>query len=135
MNSNQNAEISANPEARPAGVPVRKRLASTLGAKRDVSQPVHETRALPRAASRSSPVIKPAHACAQNRGVEIIMANHGCGRSAPPLEARDATSSADEVRCNEWELFTIWSFVVIGFAGLFFCAYVILAKCRGTWPL
>ena len=135
MNSNQNTEISANPEARPAGVPVRKRLASTLGAKRDDSQPVHETRALPRAASRSSPVIKPAHACAQNRGVEIIMANHGCSRSASALDTSDAASPADEVRCNKWELFGLLSFILFSFAGLFFCAYVILAKCRGTWPL
>ena len=117
MNSNQNAEISTNPEARPAGVPVRKRLASTPGAKRDVSQPDHETRALARAASRSSPVIKSANASAWDRGVEAILANHEC------------------VRSTKWELFAIVAFFVLSFAGLFFCAYVIWTKCRGTWPL
>ena len=30
------------------------------------------------------------------------------------------------------EMFAIWSFVVFSFAALLFCAYIILAKCRGT---
>ena len=128
MNSNYDAERSA------PSVPVRNRLPSALGTKRDVSQPAHETCALPRAASRSSPVIKAANACTQDRGVEVIMANHGCSRSAPALDTSDAASSADEVRCNKWELFAILSFVVLSYAGLIFCFYVIMAKCRGTWP-
>ena len=134
MNSNHNAENPAEPVARALGVQARKRLASALTAKRDVSQPAYETGALPRAASRSSSVIKAANACARDRGVEVIMANHGGSRSAPVLDTSDAASPADEVRSNKWELFTIWSSVVLSFAGLFFCFYVISAKCRGTWP-
>ena len=98
---------------------VAKRIVSRPAWKRDVSQPVHETRALPRAASRGSPVIKAANACARDRGVEAILANH----------------EFDEVRSTKWELFAIGAYVVFNFAGLFFCFYVILAKCRGTWPL
>ena len=119
MNPNDNAERSATSVARASGVRVTKRLASPLIAKRDVSQPAHETCALPRAASQSFPVNKAANACAPDRGVEVIMANH-----AP----------ADEVQCNKWELFALLSFIVLSFAGLFFCFYVISAKCRGTWP-
>ena len=107
MNLNHNAEVSTKPD---------------------------EMCALPRAASRSSPVIKPANACAQNRGVEVIMANHGCSRSGPALDTSDAASPADEVRRNKWELFALMSFIVLSFGGLFFCFYVIMAKCRGTWP-
>ena len=135
MNSNYNAENPAEPLAHASGVQLSKRLASTLTAKGDFSQPAHETCALPGAASQSSPSEQAATAYEQDRGIEVILANHGCGRSAPALETPDATSSADEVRCNEWELFTLLSFVVLSFAGLFFCAYVILNKCRGTWPL
>jgi len=32
------------------------------------------------------------------------------------------------------EMFAILSFVVFSFAALLFCAYIILAKCRGTSP-
>lgn len=135
MNSNHGAENPVEPVAHASGVRVRKRLASALMAKRDISQPAHETCALPRAASQSSPVIKAANACAQNRGVEVIMANHGCSRSAPALNTSEAASPADEVRCNQWELFALLSFVVLSYAGLFFCSYVIWAKCRVTWPL
>jgi hypothetical protein len=35
---------------------------------------------------------------------------------------------------RNWELFVIWSFVVVSFAGFFFCLWVISAKCRGDWP-
>ena len=101
----------------------------------DISQPAHQTCALPRAAAQSSPVIKAAKACARHRGVEGILANHGCSRSALALDTSDAASSADEVPCNKWELFALLSFVVFSFAALFFCFYVISAKCRGTWPL
>ena len=133
MNPN-NAERPAPLVVHPAGVPVGKRLPSTLGAKRDVSQPAHETCAPQRAASQSSPVIKAGNACAQDRGVEVILANHGCSRSAPAPHTPDAVSPADEVHCNRWELFALLSFIVLSYAGLFFCTYVILAKCRGTWP-
>ena len=30
------------------------------------------------------------------------------------------------------ENFAIWTLVVVSFAALLFCAYIILAKCRGT---
>jgi len=32
------------------------------------------------------------------------------------------------------ENFAIWTLVVVSFAALLFCAYIILAKCRGTSP-
>ena len=32
------------------------------------------------------------------------------------------------------ENFAIWSFMVFSFAALLVCAYIILAKCRGTSP-
>jgi len=35
---------------------------------------------------------------------------------------------------KNWEMFWIWSFVVVMFAALFFCFWAILAKCRGDWP-
>ena len=104
MNSNDDAEVSTEPT---------------------------ETCALPRAGSRSSPVIKAANVCAQNRGVEVILANHRCRGSAtaPP----PTTPAEDEVQCNSWELAGLLGFVVLSFVGMFFCFYVISAKCRGTW--
>jgi hypothetical protein len=110
------------------------RLASNLTAKGGSSQPAQKTGALPRAVSQSSPFIKAANACAPDRGVEAILANHGCSRSVPAPYTPDAASSADEVPCNKWEMFALLSFV-FSFAALFFCFYVVLAKCRGTWPL
>ena len=111
------------------------RLASNLTAKGGSSQPAHKTGALPRAVSESSPFIKAANACAPDRGVEVILANHGCSRSAPAPHTSDAASPVDEVRCNKWELFALLGFIVFSFAAMFFCFYVILAKCRVTWPL
>jgi len=32
------------------------------------------------------------------------------------------------------ENFAIWSFMIVSFAALLFCAYIILAKCRGILP-
>ena len=44
----------------------------------------------------------------------------------------------DEGACEpqraRWGNFAIWSLVVVSFAALLFCAYIILAKCRGTSP-
>ena len=134
MNSNYDTENPVEPVAHASSVRARKRPASALTAKRDVSQPAHETGALSRAATRNSSVIKAANVYAQDRGVEVIVANHGCSRSAPALDTPDAAPPADEVRCNEWESFALFCFIVLSFAGLFFCFYVILAKCRGTWP-
>ena len=71
---------------------------------------------------------------AHARGVEVILANHRCGNSEPALNTSDPASAVDEVRCNKWELFALVSFIVLSFAGLLFCFYVIAAKCRGTWP-
>ena len=114
MNPNQNPETSVNPKARPAGVPVRNRLPSTPSAQRNVSQPPRETGALPRAVLHSASVKKPTNPCARHRGVEALLANH----------------KFEEVRTTDWELFAIWACVVLSFAGLFFCFYVIWAKCR-----
>lgn len=36
---------------------------------------------------------------------------------------------------RNWEMFLIWSFVVVSFAAFFFCLWVISAKCHGDWPL
>jgi hypothetical protein len=70
---------------------------------------------------------------AMQRGVEAILANHRSHSITSPAEPV-SVSPADEVGCNKWELFMLLSFVVLSFAGLLFCGYVILAKCRGTWP-
>jgi hypothetical protein len=35
---------------------------------------------------------------------------------------------------RNWEMFVIWSFVVVSFAAFFSCLWVISAKCRGDWP-
>jgi len=41
---------------------------------------------------------------------------------------------ACEPKRARWENFAIWCLVVVSFGALPFCAYVILAKCRGTTP-
>ena len=71
---------------------------------------------------------------ARARGVEVILANHRCGYSKPALNRSDPASAVDEVQCNKWELFALLAFVAVSFLGMFFCGYVIVAKCRGTWP-
>jgi hypothetical protein len=38
---------------------------------------------------------------------------------------------AYEPQPTRLEMFAIWSFVVFSFAALLFCAYIVLAKCRG----
>ena len=42
--------------------------------------------------------------------------------------------SACEPQRARRENLAIWSFVIVSFAALLFCAYLILAKCRGTLP-
>ena len=38
---------------------------------------------------------------------------------------------ACEPQPTRLEMFAIWSFVIFSFAALLFCAYIVLAKCRG----
>ena len=64
------------------------------------------------------------------RGVDAILASH----RSESLREPDTATPSDEPRCNRWELFALLSFIVLSFAGLIFCFYVIAAKCRGTWP-
>lgn len=73
---------------------------------------------------------KASKAGAQHRGIEVIVENH---RSVPPLD-KPATISLRKVCLPSLEKFAIWSFVVFSFAALLFCAYIILAKSRGTSP-
>jgi NTE family protein len=56
-------------------------------------------------------------------GVEVILENH-----------RHLDSPEDDVQCNPWELAALLVFIALSFVGLFFCGYVIVAKCSGTWP-
>ena len=76
-------------------------------------------------------ILKTSKAGAQHRGIEVIMENH---RSVPSPDKPQATISLREVRRASLEMFAIWSFVVFSFGALLFCAYIILAKCRGTSP-
>jgi hypothetical protein len=87
-------------------------------AKRDTA--FEHSRACDSAAALRSPAQSKADS---HRGVEVILASH-----------RHPDSPASEAQCNKCELFVLLSFVVLSFLGLFFCGYVIVAKCRGTWP-
>ena len=49
----------------------------------------------------------------------------------PAHQPRNDEGACEPQRAS-LEMFAIWSFVVFSFAALLFCAYIILAKCRGT---
>ena len=51
-----------------------------------------------------------------------------------PAHERVNDEPASEPQRARWENFAIWCLVVVSFVALPFCAYVILAKCRGTTP-
>jgi hypothetical protein len=117
-----------NPATHELTVSKVHRPASNLTARGGSSPPAHDTGALPRAVSHNSPCIVAANACVPARGVEVILANHGCSRSAPAPHTSDAASSVDEVPCNKWELFALLGFIVFSFAEMLFCFYVIATK-------
>jgi hypothetical protein len=33
-----------------------------------------------------------------------------------------------------WEMLAIWGFVVLSFAAMLFCIFIIFAKCHNDWP-
>jgi hypothetical protein len=51
----------------------------------------------------------------------------------PAHQPRNDDGAREPQRARR-ENFAIWSLVVVSFAALLFCAYIILAKCRGTSP-
>jgi hypothetical protein len=48
-------------------------------------------------------------------------------------QTSDSTPLRNRFTWN-WEMIVIWGLVVFSFAALYFCLWVISAKCRGDWP-
>lgn len=46
----------------------------------------------------------------------------------------DSAPFVDESMRRNWEMFMIWSFVVVSFAAFFFCLWDISATCHGDQP-
>jgi len=45
----------------------------------------------------------------------------------------DSAPLLDKFNHPNWDMFLIWSFVVVSFAAFIFCLWAISAKCRGDW--
>ena len=45
----------------------------------------------------------------------------------------DSAPLLDKFDHRNWDMFVIWSFVVVSFAAFFFCLWAISAKCHGDW--
>ena len=48
-----------------------------------------------------------------------------------PIEPRALGPRSNKSNHRNWEMFAIWSFVVVSLAALFFARYLIWAKCNG----
>jgi len=46
----------------------------------------------------------------------------------------DRAPLLDKFNHRNWEMFVIWSFVVVSFAAFFFCLWAISAKCHAIGP-
>ncbi len=50
-----------------------------------------------------------------------------------PRAHPDSEPAEDRPSDLNWETLAIWGYTVLIFAALFFCIYIILAKCNGDW--
>jgi hypothetical protein len=46
----------------------------------------------------------------------------------------DSAPLLDKFNHRNWDMFVIWSFVVVSFAAFFFCLWAISAKCHAIGP-